>query len=242
MQYGGGSCSICGAPGTNKTTCPKNPANVNKDKSKLHKLGSKSPEYKTPENERSEFDVNIRAEERIEPKKSTPEKSPKKSPKKSTSPKKTSSPELDINAQDKDGSTLLHRYVKYPEVVKKLLDAGANVNIPDKLGNTPLLRLFSSTRSSYDSAYILLQYGADVNQENYHDVNALEYLINSYDDRELEKNAADIVDLVKLLVKYNIKVEGDYTIFLQNMVRKERITYKQFAQLQFYGQIFWWGK
>jgi hypothetical protein len=40
-QCGGGSCSICGAPNTNKTSCPKNPNNVNKDKSKLHKLGSK---------------------------------------------------------------------------------------------------------------------------------------------------------------------------------------------------------
>jgi hypothetical protein len=31
MEVGGGCCSLCGAPGTNKTTCPFNPKAVNKD-------------------------------------------------------------------------------------------------------------------------------------------------------------------------------------------------------------------
>lgn len=33
MQYGGGKCSMCGSPGTNKSTCPMNPnaSNPNRD-------------------------------------------------------------------------------------------------------------------------------------------------------------------------------------------------------------------
>ncbi len=30
MQYGGGNCSLCGSPGTNKTTCPLNKSALNK--------------------------------------------------------------------------------------------------------------------------------------------------------------------------------------------------------------------
>jgi hypothetical protein len=48
-QYGGGACSLCGSPGTNKTTCPLNDQAKNKVPGKHPLAKVKTPEAKTPE-------------------------------------------------------------------------------------------------------------------------------------------------------------------------------------------------
>ena len=45
MQYGGGSCSLCGSPGVTKTTCPKNPDAKNPNPS-AHPLASVTTQIK----------------------------------------------------------------------------------------------------------------------------------------------------------------------------------------------------
>ena len=49
-QYGGGACSLCGSPGTNKTTCPLNPKAANKVAAKhpLAKVPSPPPPPPAP--------------------------------------------------------------------------------------------------------------------------------------------------------------------------------------------------
>ena len=47
IQTGGGNCSLCGSPGTNKTTCPLNPAAVNKNHAK-HPNAGKAPAKGAP--------------------------------------------------------------------------------------------------------------------------------------------------------------------------------------------------
>lgn len=72
--------------------------------------------------------------------------------------------QLDLNMQNKAGKTALYLAAKYkmPKVVQTLLDLGANPNIADKTGYTPLM---IACAQSYNSAVVsaLLQGNADVN-------------------------------------------------------------------------------
>ncbi len=70
----------------------------------------------------------------------------------------------DINAQDDFGCTALHDAVFYdlPDIVKLLLESGANPNIRDKeSGSTPLDKAISDGYA--DIVELLLLYGADAN-------------------------------------------------------------------------------
>lgn len=77
------------------------------------------------------------------------------------------STEIDINQKDKNGYTPLHFAVQNNayDVVKTLLLKGANVNIQDKLGNTPL---FKSVTENTDLkiTQALIHSGADIHTTN----------------------------------------------------------------------------
>jgi ankyrin repeat protein len=71
-----------------------------------------------------------------------------------------------IDTQDKYGETALMyaSYSQKKEIVKKLIDFGANVNHKDKQGCTALLD--ASGRSNTEIIEILINAGADVNHQN----------------------------------------------------------------------------
>ena len=65
-----------------------------------------------------------------------------------------------INAQDNDGWTALHWVIEDPDDVELLLKHGANPDIPDSKGATPLH--FSAYNGNAQSAALLRQYGANL--------------------------------------------------------------------------------
>lgn len=71
---------------------------------------------------------------------------------------------------EQSGKTLVHDVISRlsadhtvsPETLIQLLEAGANINKSDKLGETPLY--YTAARDQKELAQILLDYGADINQ------------------------------------------------------------------------------
>ena len=85
-----------------------------------------------------------------------------------------------INFQDSAGFTALHYAVqdnKY-DFVEKLLEAGANFELPDKYGNTALIRAVSSFRGDGRIIKLLLAKGADRNKKNNYGKSAVEWAKN----------------------------------------------------------------
>ena len=69
----------------------------------------------------------------------------------------------DVNARDKDGRTLLHYAANkgYLEIVRLLLEKGANINVQDNDGRTPLHEAMSY--HALGVARFLVENGANVN-------------------------------------------------------------------------------
>jgi ankyrin repeat protein len=80
-----------------------------------------------------------------------------------------SSPAVDVNLLDKEGSTPLHKaaYFGHAECVKLLLRAGADVMLQDGEGSTPLHKAAFSGQAT--SAALLIQAGADVEAQDRED-------------------------------------------------------------------------
>lgn len=80
---------------------------------------------------------------------------------------------IDINEKNEEGLTILHRLCgtvieSYkPSIIKFLIDNGADVNIPDIFGDTPLH--YAVYTDNYEVTQILLENGADVNIKNIED-------------------------------------------------------------------------
>jgi uncharacterized protein len=76
---------------------------------------------------------------------------------------------VDINAKEAKGWTALHFAVQsfLPDIIQLLIEKGANVNIQDNYGNTPLLNalgIFDGTHK--DVILLLIQAGADKDLKN----------------------------------------------------------------------------
>ena len=105
----------------------------------------------------------------------------------------------DVNLQDENGNTLLHRKArdgKLPDV-RDLLAAGAAISIKNKDGNTPLHE--SVMNNQYDTTVSLINNGADVNAKNYLHNTPLHYAA--------EMNLNDIVHLL-IDKKANIELKN----------------------------------
>ena len=64
-----------------------------------------------------------------------------------------------------------------------LIRAGANVNLTDKQGQTQLINCEIS--KSVECIRLLLRAGANINVTNYQNHNALQYLLNTFDDQRM---------------------------------------------------------
>ena len=71
----------------------------------------------------------------------------------------------DVNIKNNDGIAALHN-VMYPEIAKILIGSGADVNIIDNDGNTPLHIQASDGEERFDVIEILLAHGADKSVKN----------------------------------------------------------------------------
>lgn len=74
---------------------------------------------------------------------------------------------LDIDAVDNDGSTLLHGHCHGQdgtEILERLILRGAQINIPDRFGMTPLLQ--ASKYGTIGAIKLLLRNGADLEARN----------------------------------------------------------------------------
>ena len=97
-----------------------------------------------------------------------------------------------INFQDENGYTPLHYAIqenKY-ELVIQLLDTGADFELPNKYGNTALIRAVASFRGDGRIIKLLLSKGADFNKKNNYGVSAIEHARNvaNYDVIQFFKN------------------------------------------------------
>jgi uncharacterized protein len=83
-------------------------------------------------------------------------------------------PEL-INESDPRGFTplIISAYSNQPEIVKILLQHGADISIADAAGNTALMG--GAFKGYIDIVKTLLQHGADVNQQNGQQATALTF-------------------------------------------------------------------
>ena len=96
------------------------------------------------------------------------------------------STEIDLDQKDKNGYTPLHFAVQSNayDVVKVLLDKGANVDIQDKFGNTPL---FKSVTENTDLkiTQALIHYGADIHIMNVFGYNPQHFIKKNYPELTL---------------------------------------------------------
>ncbi|MCQ3829148.1 ankyrin repeat domain-containing protein [Microbulbifer elongatus] len=92
---------------------------------------------------------------------------------------------LDPNNQDKNGWTPLHFAAQGNSIsaVRALIKCGANTEVKDVFGNTPLFRAVFSSNGNGDIINFLIEDGADPESKNKHDVSpkSLAESIGNYD-------------------------------------------------------------
>lgn len=121
----------------------------------------------------------------------------------------------DTNVKDVNNSTLLHIacYHNMPDIAKKLIDLGADINAIDYFEETPLLSLLSALnikdKKAFELFKELIDSGTDVNWKTKDNTTAARCLIEYNDEEALNK-------LDYLLKHSNIdieaKLEGDMTL------------------------------
>jgi ankyrin repeat protein len=74
-------------------------------------------------------------------------------------------PQTDVNLANRDGITplMLATQKGHTDIIRKLLDKGANINEKDRVGNTALI--FAITYNKIDAARLLVERGAEVEPE-----------------------------------------------------------------------------
>lgn len=114
---------------------------------------------------------------------------------------------VDVNIISKDGQTLLSRLCKLGHQKKKhsklqklinlCISAGANVNLPDQNGNTPLINAIELAHANnINIVNILINAGADVNIKNRYNHNILMVIFHKYNlNHKWHDLIMDIIDL-----------------------------------------------
>ena len=103
--------------------------------------------------------------------------------------------EIDLNEQDDQGYTPLHAAAQYQqiEVIKALIDKGANVNLVDQWGNPPIWRALGSSNECKIIIGTLLDAGADISILNNHGVSVATHVkrIKGHSNYEQLKHLLD---------------------------------------------------
>ncbi len=90
-----------------------------------------------------------------------------------------------VNVSDKNGMTLLHFCSEYnrKSMAKRLIDKGAELNLTDKNGNSPLWKAVFNARGDYELVKILIDSGANPNSKNNADKSPLDFAKTIKDDQ-----------------------------------------------------------
>ncbi|ORV15353.1 ankyrin repeat domain-containing protein [Mycobacterium celatum] len=93
---------------------------------------------------------------------------------------------LDVDAVDDDGRTPLHRAIDLgaQDLAVFLVSIGADVNLRDRWGNTPLWRAVYHAPGTEAIVDLLLERGADPAAKNNHDVSPIDLAHKMTDDDE----------------------------------------------------------
>lgn len=88
-------------------------------------------------------------------------------------------PEVDINAKDKGYLTSLHQSIRYfhPDLMEKLLNKGANINIQTGEGKTPLI--YAIEKNQQEVVKFLIKRGADITLKTKVDNDAMFYAFST---------------------------------------------------------------
>ncbi len=91
---------------------------------------------------------------------------------------------LDINAGDDDGKTPLHQAIDLgaEDLALSLVEAGADVDVRDRWGNTPLWRAVYHAPGTETLIDALLEQGADPSAANNHGVSPIDLAHKMTDD------------------------------------------------------------
>ncbi|MCD6046830.1 MAG: ankX [Gammaproteobacteria bacterium] len=118
-----------------------------------------------------------------------------------------------VNFKDHNGQTALHFAAKAGrlECVKALIDIGADINVQDSLGNTPLhcaVYHFMNTDED-DVVRLLLQGGADHNRGNKSGETWLDLMVMAKAVRESPSKLEDVQQMWDRIFRARYKKEGD---------------------------------
>jgi ankyrin repeat protein len=114
-----------------------------------------------------------------------------------------------INYRDIYGNTILHKVIRdnLLSTVKFLLERGADPNIGNRYGHTPLMfilvALFIRKDDSIDITKELIYYGANLNIENYRGDTFYKLLLNN--NNKNKENVKEIIDFIDCLNTYSVK-------------------------------------
>ncbi|RXT08843.1 stalk domain-containing protein [Ammoniphilus sp. CFH 90114] len=95
------------------------------------------------------------------------------------------------------------------EIVKLLLDSGANPNVSDSLFKQPLLQQ-AIDMGNKDIIKLLLDNGADPSIKNKDDMDTLQYLVYPYGRRVGKPNGEDTISLVKMVLNKGLDPKPVY--------------------------------
>ncbi|MBW6484384.1 MAG: ankyrin repeat domain-containing protein [Vicingaceae bacterium] len=96
--------------------------------------------------------------------------------------------EIDVNNKNSDGQTSMHfvAQIKDIDLGKKLVAKGANPNIKDNYGNSPLWTATFNARGSYEFVKFLIEVGGDPYDNNKNGMSPLDFAIQIEDEELVE--------------------------------------------------------
>jgi ankyrin repeat protein len=94
----------------------------------------------------------------------------------------------DVNVSDKNEMTLLHFCSEYNRIsmAKSLIEKGAELNLMDSHGNSPLWKAVFNARGNYELVQVLVDAGANTNSKNNADKSPLDFAKTIKDDQLIE--------------------------------------------------------
>lgn len=137
---------------------------------------------------------------------------------------KSASTEQDVNWQNAIGEPLINiaASLEYPDVVKMLVDYGANVNATDYMDNTALT--IAASKGNDELVKVLLNAGADVNHQNILGATALTAAVkNGHDSlaKTLAENGAN--PEIKTYTGYNASQYANFEVLKEKYEQTKRV-------------------
>jgi hypothetical protein len=129
-------------------------------------------------------------------------------------------PDTDLSDLSETGTTMMHAAARigYCEVIKALLDAGADVDMRDEDGKTPLFASLDAGLSSGSTTKLLLESGADIESTDQLGRTALSYSVCQkwYKQKYWHRNS--VYDLLAAKANVNTQDNQGYTPLMHAVI------------------------